>query len=229
LHAVKTMRFSLSQLLAIGLLLGGLAQGAETSEMVTIPKARLEELEQKERELARLTGQLTKTRNENQQLKKQREEAVKASSVEPLKQPLKSHDSPPLASLAPVDADAVIESMDLANYFQLDKASADQRFRRRKFIVSGDIVAFEKPLARRNYRVLLQVPEGGPRVICDLPPPEKASAVFTVDHGSQIVAAYGEQRVPLAKVGQKAKIKGECHGLSDGTIMIYASELGRVR
>jgi hypothetical protein len=56
-------------------------------------------------------------------------------------------------------------------------------------------------------------------------PPEKSNAVFTTNHGDELVALVGETRVPLAKVGEKVLIKGECKGFNNSVVMIYAWDI----
>ncbi len=217
---------SLSLIFAVAcvmLLPAGMAFAQDTN--VEISKSRLEELERKEKELDRLKGDLNKTKDENRQLKEQKEEAVKTSSVEPLTRPVVTHTNAAIATLPPLQADSVVESMDLAEYYRADAASADQHFRKKKFLVRGEIVGFEKPLLMRNYRILLKVPDRETRVICDFLPPEKSNAVFASDHGSKLVAQYGDNRVVLAKLGQVVQVKGECHGLSGHEVMIYGWQM----
>jgi hypothetical protein len=127
-----------------------------------------------------------------------------------------------LPLLQPTDR---VESMDLANYYYANSSAADQRFLKRKFTVCGEIVGFEKPLFIRNYRVLLKTPSREAKVICDLLPPENSSAVFTIDHGDTLVAKMGEARVPLARVGQHATVKGECKGLHGSAVTILGWDL----
>ena len=58
-----------------------LALPARSQDNITIPKSRLQELEEKERELNRLKGDLDKTKDENVQLKKQQEQIPDRKSV----------------------------------------------------------------------------------------------------------------------------------------------------
>lgn len=192
---------------------------------VQIPKSRLEELERKEKELERLKGDLNQTKNENQQLKQQKEEAVKTSSIEPLTKPVITHTNQPLATLPQLQPDSVIESMDLAGYYQADATAADVRFRRQKFNVRGEIVGFDKPLLKGNYRVLLKTPDAMTRVVCDFLPPEKANAVFPAEHGAQLVALYGNNRVVIAHLGDMVQVQGECRGISGSEIKIYGRQM----
>ena len=112
------------------------------------------------------------------------------------------------------------------------KVNGDQNifwhYDKHKLMVRGEIAGFEKPLLRRNYRVLLKTPERQPRVICDFYPPEKFNAVFTADHGAELVGLIGETRVPLAKTGDIVLVQGVCRGWHDGVVMISAAEMRRV-
>jgi hypothetical protein len=196
---------------------------------VTIPKSRLEELEKKERELERLKGDLNKTKNENTQLKKEKAKAEAKPVANPTPEPVVTHVSPPIASLPPLKPEEIVESLDLANYYHADAQIADQRYHHQKLRVRGEIVGFEKPLFLRNYRILLKTADRDTKVICDLLPPENSNAVFTTDHGSQLVALSGEKRTVLAKVGDIAVVKGECKGLHSGAVMLSCWELGLMR
>jgi hypothetical protein len=210
-------------------------QRGTAQDNVTVPKSRLEELERKEKELERLKGDLDKTKDENLQLKKEQEKTalqpVQAPpsaapvATSPPATPIITYVSPPLESLPAFQPYEIVDSMDLANYYHADTGAADRRFRKQKLSVRGEIVGFEKPLLKRNYRILLKSPMRETKVICDLLPPEKSNAVFTTDHGEELVALFGENRVPIAKVGQTVVVKGECKGRSDSEVMILGWDL----
>ena len=210
------------------------AQWGFAQDNVTVPKSRLEELERKEKELDRLKGDFDKTKDENVQLKKEQEkkeqekatlQALPPVQTPPPAAPLITYVSPPLESLPAFQPYQIVDSMDLANYYHADSGAADRRFHKQKLTVRGEIVGFEKPLFKRNYRILLKSPMRETKVICDLLPPEKSNAVFTSNHGEDLVALFGETRVPIAKVGQTAVIKGECKGSSDSEVMIVGWDL----
>lgn len=205
------------------LLLSGSAGNAQDS--VTVPKSRLEELERKEKELDRLKGDLNKSRNDNARLKKENEKSAARAAQLPPSEPAPVHVSPPLESLPALRPDAVVESMDLANYYRSDAAAADHRFLKQKVAVRGEIVGFEKPLWKSNYRIFLKTTSRDTKVMCDLLPPPKANAVFTINHGDELVALVNETRVPLAKVGQQVVIKGKCKGFGDSVVTILAWDL----
>jgi len=205
--------------------LGFAGNSALAQDNVTVSKSRLEELERKEKELDRLKGDFNKTQDENVQLKKEQEKAAERPVLPRAPEPVPSYSSPPMESLPAVQPYDQIESMDLANYYHADSSAADHRFRKQKLAVHGEIVGFEKPLWKRSYRIILETPMRETKVICDLLPPEKSTAVFTTNHGEELVAVIAETRVPIARVGQQALIKGECKGLSDSAVLIMAWDL----
>ena len=201
------------------------ALSAVAQETVTIPKSRLEELQRKEAELDSLKGDLKATKGENLQLKKQHaEDAIKISSAPPA-QPVVTHVSPPMASLPPLSPGEIVDAMDLANYYRADAAAADHRFRKQMLRVQGEISAFEKPPFIRDYRILLKTADREIRLVCDMNPPEQYDAMFTVKHGSELVGQMsGRNRVPIAKVGDKVIIEGQCRGLTDGAVKLSGCE-----
>jgi hypothetical protein len=217
-----------------------LTPSSPAQDNVTVPKSRLEELERKERELEQLKGGLNKTNTENvapksDQAKSEQPKPLPATNA-PSAAPAVAYVSAPIASLPPLSTGDVVDSMDLANYYRTDAASADRRYRHQKFTVRGEIVGFEKPLLIRNYKILLKTPDHT-RVVCDFLPPPNSNAVFTTDHGSQLVAMTVatkqgrefEARVPMAKIGDLAIIKGECKGLHDSEIKMSCWELSLMK
>jgi hypothetical protein len=192
---------------------------------VTVPKSRLEELERKEKELERLKGEQPKPQVDAAQPKKQTESPSPQPVLAPAPEPAIRYSSPALESLPPLRPYDVVESMDLANYYYADTVSADRRFHKQKLAVRGEIAGFEKPIWKSSYRVLLKTPIRGTRVVCDLPAPTKSNAVFTTNHGDELVALFGETRVPFAKIGQRVIVMGECKGYRDSDVFIYAWDL----
>lgn len=205
---------------------------------VTIPKSRLEELERKEKELEQLKGEsnsnkgdLNNSAKENlpqkpeSETKQESRKTVLPTPATPAAAPVATIVSPPFASLAAFQPYETVESMDLANYYHTDPNGADHRFHKQKLTVRGEIVGFEKPLYKSNYRIVLKTLAGQAKVICDFLPPDNWNAVFTTNHGDELVARAGAGRVPIAKVGQTALIKGECKGRSESAILILAREL----
>jgi hypothetical protein len=228
----------------------GLAPSLSAQDDVTVPKSRLEELERKEKELEQLKANQSKTNLNVQPVAPKAAPTAPAATVpqpsplaapaaasapvqsppvqsppvqSPPIEPVVTYTSPALDSLPPFKPYDVVESMDLANYYHADVHSADARFRKQKLSVRGEIVGFEKPLWNRTYRILLKTPAREAKVICDLLPPPKSNAVFTTNHGGELVALMGETRVPIAKVGQTVIVKGECKGAKDKDSEIYIS------
>jgi hypothetical protein len=202
------------------------AAAASAQDSVAIPKSRLEELERKEAELEKLKGNLSKTKEENQQLKKQHEEdAVKIKSA-PAPQPAIVHTSPPMASLPPLAKGETVDALDLAGHYRADALAADQRYRKRTFKVRGEITGFEKPMFVRDYKVLLKTADLQTRVVCDVYPPEKYKAVFPVKDGAELVALLpDESRVILLKVGDRVVLEGQCKGLSGSAVRMTSCEV----
>jgi hypothetical protein len=195
-------------------------------ETVTIPKARLQELERKEAELEKLKGDLTKTKGENTQLKKQhQEDTVKIATAPPMEPPV-THVSPPMQALSPLQKGDTVDAMDLANHYLADAPSADLRYRKRTFKVEGEVAGFEKPMFTRDYKLVLKTADRRIKVICDVMPPEKYSAVFTIKDGSELVGlAAGQTRVPITKVGDTVVIEGQCKGVSGLAVRMSGCEL----
>src|SRR5437879_6076215 len=199
-------------------------------EKVTIPKSRLEELEKKEAELDKLKGDLKKTKGENQQLKKQHQEDVARTSAAPPQQPVTPHVSPPIASLPPLKSEEPVDAMDLGNYYRSDAPAADERFRKKKILVKGEITAFEKPLFIRVYRIALKTVDRDKRVLCHIYLPDNYKAAFTVKTGSEMVGVLdNDKRVTLAKVGDTVLVEGICNGISGSVINVASCALKEVK
>ncbi len=207
--------------------LPGVSIGADDN--VTIPKSRLEELERKERELNQLKGDVKKAEQDNLRLKREAEAAT-AKAVAAVTVPAAPvYTSPPLNSLPPLQADTLVEASDLANYYRTDPSAAEQRFGGKKFILRGEIAGFGKSLVKRSYEVLLKTPDRDTRVICTFYPPDKFNAVYTSNHGAELMAYMGENRVSLARVGQKVTLKAQCRGWHDGAVLVSGAELSSVQ
>jgi putative nucleic acid binding protein len=199
---------------------------ASAADDVTIPKSRLQELEEKERELNRLKGDLATTKDENARLKKEQAQAP-AKAVAAVPEPV-AHSSPPIASLPPLRENEEVDAMDLANHYRSDPATADARYLKHKFFLRGEIAGFEKPLLKRDYKVLLKTADRDTRVICYFYTPDKFNAVFIADHGSRLVASMGENRIPLAKVGQTVVLHAQCKGWKDSCVLISGGDMKAV-
>src|SRR5262245_51571530 len=90
----------------IGLPGGPRASAADDN--VTIPKTRLQELEEKERELNRLKRDLSTTNAENAPLKKDQSQAP-SKPIAARPEPVVTHISPPLATLPPLKENEEVE------------------------------------------------------------------------------------------------------------------------
>jgi len=197
------------------------AAPVQAQDTVPVPKSRLDELERKERELERLKGDVAKTNAENVELKQKLQQALTNQTAVPPP----PHPVPALATLPPLQPGDVIDSKDLIAFYRQEPAAADQRFRNQRVTIAGEIAGFEKPLLKRNYRVLLPGNEPTAKVICDFYPPDKFNAVMIANHGTQLVGVMGETKVPLAKVGERVLIKGLCKGARESNVMLSAGEL----
>src|SRR5215472_8579275 len=93
---------------------------------VTVPKSRLEELERKEKELERLKGEQPKPQVDAVEPRKQTEPPSPQPVLAPAPEPAIRYSSPALESLPPLRSYDVVDSMDLANYYYADTASADR-------------------------------------------------------------------------------------------------------
>ncbi len=208
------MKRSWFALALIALLLPWSATSQQDS--VTIPKSRLQELEQKEKELEKLKqGQ-----NDASPVTSS---PASAASTNAVAQPVVRAQAPVLADLPPFKEGDTIDAVDLAGYFAQDPSGAERRFGKQKLQVRGEIAGFEKPMFRRNYRILLRTADRDNLVVCDFLPPDKYNAVLTVNHGSDLVALQGETRIPLAKVGQRILVQGACKGRAEKSVMITGS------
>src|SRR5436309_1169457 len=88
----------------------------DAQENVTISKSRLQELEDKERELNRLKGDLTKTQDENARLKKEQD---RVTSAPPAPAPVVVHRAAPMSSLPALKETDAVDAMDLADHYRV--------------------------------------------------------------------------------------------------------------
>ena len=201
---------------------------AFAQETITIPKARLEELERKEAELEKLKGESGKAQapSEISTSKRPDEAAPNKNLPQTPPAPAPVGETPALASLPPLEKDAVVPAAELAAHYHANAALADGRYRKRTFKVQGEIVSFDKPPLVRNYNILLKTAEPQTRVICDFYPPEKFKAVYTINTGTALVGILpGDARVPIAKIGEVVIIEGRCKGLSGGGVKLTDCEM----
>jgi hypothetical protein len=218
---MESSRIRICWVCVAALLFAGVAAlPLRAQDNVTISKSRLEELERKEKELQKLQGDLHKTKDENTQLKKQHQEDTAKIATIPVPAPLVvNHTSPPIANLPPLATGEVVNALDLANYYRVDRASADQRYLNHSFKVRGMVASFEKIITSRYYRVLFQSPDGQTKVMCNIYPPETYKGVFTASNGQEVVGlTRAESRVTLIRVGDAAEVSGECKGLEGSLV-----------
>ena len=213
----------LASLLAVAACLNVSAPWALAQDTVTVPKSRLEELERKEAELNKLKGDLNKTKDENVELKKQHE--VDAAKIVEAPKVIK-HVSPPMNSLPPIAEGAIVDSMDLADHYRVDPAAADQRYRKQKFKLQGEVVGFGGQLFIRPYRIMLKTPDQVTRVTCIIYPPDKYSAVYPVKEDSQLIGTSQryEDEV-IARIGDQVVVEGKCNGLKNSVIFMTGCAL----
>jgi hypothetical protein len=124
-----------------------------------------------------------------------------------------------MAGLPALKETDLVEAPDLAGHYHADSKAAEARYRGRRFVLQGEVVGFEKPAFRRNYRILLNTGARQTKVICDLQPPDNMSAVFTINHGEELVGLIGSTRTPLAKLGDRLEVTGRCSGHHDGAVL----------
>jgi len=202
----------------------------QAEELVTIPKARLEELERKEAELKRLKGDLSKARTQTAPIEKPREDGTAKITGAPPAGPAAKPAGQPVASLPPLNAGETVEAMDLADHYRADAAAADQRYRKRKLTLRGEVARFEKPMFRRDYKLIFKTADREVSVVCDIIPPEAFRAVFTIKNGSELVGLMpGDARVPIARIGDTVTVEGNCKGLRDSVVLLSGCELKPAR
>lgn len=227
---MKTMRFAKGFSLAFACVAAiSVLPAAVAQETVTIPKARFEELERKEKELEKLKAELSTAKSETARLKQEKDEVVAraaAAAAAVGAEPVVMHVSPLMATLPPLRAGEVVDAIDLANHYRADAGAAATRYGRQRIRVRGEVVGFEKPMFVRPYRILLKGPDRQTRVLCTISPPDRFKAVFTINAGAQLVGlTAGESRVPIAKVGDTVTLEGKCTGLDGDCVELSAGAL----
>src|SRR5262245_26320331 len=123
------------------------------------------DLNQTKTDLNQTKTDLDKTKGENEQLRQQQAAdaaALAHSAAEPV------HQSPPLASLPPLNKADPVDAMDLATYYRTDQPSADQRFHKKSFKIQGEVLAFEKVWILRSYGLVLRTPDRSVQVVCEV-------------------------------------------------------------
>lgn len=214
---IKPMRLAhLVRVTALGLLAWGCWSGAGAQDTVTIPRARLEELERKEKELERLKSELSVARDETARIRqeKQQVEARAAALTANLPEPSQAHTAPRVDTLPPLQKGDTVEAADLAAHFRDEPAAAAGRYRGKTFQVQGEIIGFDKPMFSRNYHVLLRGADRQTRVLAVVTPPDKYVATYTAKGGTELIGVLsGGARATLARVGQVIRLAGRCRGM----------------
>ena len=239
--AMKPFKFPTTILASVALV--WLANSGFAGEEVTIPKARLEELERKAGELEKLKQELNKSQGEREQLKQEKEkaeaekqqlqkakdEAEKKAAAESkaaaeakataaavqVKAPL-PYAAPPMASLPPLKEGEVVSAMDLMGHYAADARAAAGRYEKKRVTVEGEIVGFSKPMFVRPYKIHLKTGDAVKKVFCTLYPPDQYKAVYPAKNGMVLTGLTSrEAEVTLFKVGQTVIVEGKCTGADD--------------
>lgn len=228
-------RFSWLMLAALLSLAVGWPLQAE--EMVTVPKSRLVELEQKEKELGLLKAELGRARGEQEKLKREKEsadvrrvqaeaKAAQAQAAAAAVEPFIAHESPALASLPPLKKGDVVDALDLMNHYRADAAGAEGRYGKHRLRVRGVVTAFDKPLFVSHYFILLRTTERLWRIKCAVEPPAEFKATFVGQQGETLVGVTSSgARLTLARVGQTVEIEAASRGLKEQTLSLGGGSL----
>ena len=218
------------------LLMTVVAEPIRADELVTIPKSRLEELERKAAELEKWKKEANRLQSEKEQLEDaQRRLNRKAAELQKARaaaeskasavaaaagiEPILEHNTPPIATLPPLQKGEVVDAMDLMNHYRADPSAARKRYEAKRIQVQGEVTGFEKPLFVRPYLVHLRTTDRAWKVACTIHPPESYAAVFTAKRGDEMVGSTTSgTRSTIVRVGQKVVIEGRCNGLRDQAI-----------
>ena len=211
--------------------------------MVTIPKARLQELENKEAQLEKLKMELGKAHAEREQLvgeqqhlkaeaeqlkqaKTKAEAKAAAVSAAAKVEPIIPHNTPPMDSLPAFQKGQVVDAMDLMNHYRTNAAMAKGRYEGHLVRVEGEVEGIEKPMFVRPYVIRFKTTERTWTVSCRVFPPDIYSAVFTANKGEEIVGSTkAGTRTTLARVGQRVLVEGRCTGLSGEEVALNGCTL----
>jgi hypothetical protein len=126
----------------------------------------------------------------------------------------------PVSNLPALKPDEVVEVAELVRQFKDDPAGADQRYRKRKFRLTGIVERFEPKLFVRKYDVLLESPERFVRVVAVFDYPDDYRTVYTTQRGRTLVGKPAENKeVTLLQAGQTVVLQGTCQGARDTDIV----------
>jgi hypothetical protein len=235
MNSTLLLRFGLMIVLMTSVLPG------RAEETVMITKARLEELERKEKELDALRGELSKARGEQEHLRQEKakvesEKAQLAQAKEAAEarvaaavttaEPVIMHDTPALTSLPPLKKGEVVDALDLMNHFRADAVGAERRYGKQRIQVRGVVTGFEKPMFVSHYFITLQSTERNWKIVCHVDPPREFQATYPAQHGETLVGVtVSGARIALARVGQTVEIEASPKGLKEQTLTLFAGRL----
>jgi len=212
----RPFRFVTCLLLPPALAVGLLAQEPATEEL----KRKAAEVERLKADLERAQKELQKLGEENQKLRSEKARLIASPPPPPAPKP-----SRPLADVAPIKADDLMEVRDLVLYYQADAALADARFKKQTFRVKGRIENFGLKMFTRNYDLLLETPDKQLRAACNFIYADHYHAVLTRGHGQILMAISGKGEAQLTRLGEEVVIRGRCEGLVDGRVQLGRCEL----
>lgn len=135
-----------------------------------------------------------------------------------------------MAQLAPIADGELVNAVDLMNHYRQDPVAADQRYRKRRFKIQGEVLRLERPLLVSHYVILIRMEDARDRFVCEVDQPEQFKTTFTVKNGEEMVGTLPNgARVPLVKLGQTVVLEGRCKGLKDGGIVFEGAALKSVQ
>lgn len=176
-------------------------QLAWTEDTVTISRARLEELERKAAEL-----DLIKSNKQIARENPSTPKAVREKSVVPA---------------VPVKEGEVVSADELARHYMDAPAEADTRYGKKRILIRGEVVGYDKQPFLKDFAILLQTSERGVRVVCNFVSPKDWKAVYPVKSGSELMVTEADgTRSVFSKVGETLLIDGECKGRKELTIRL---------
>src|SRR6266540_2530326 len=164
---------------------------------------------EREEEHRQREAELQKLKAENAKLRSEQSRAAITSDAPPLAE----KPSRPLAELPPLTASDVVDAKDLVLYYKSHAVAADQRFRKKTFLIKGVADKFEAVRFMRRFEVLLDSPDNSIRVVCKFAYANKWNAVYTKERGRSLVAKEGPSELKLLKIGDVVNTRGRCEGM----------------
>ncbi|MBI3418037.1 MAG: hypothetical protein HY043_22335 [Verrucomicrobia bacterium] len=206
-------------------------------ETITVPKARLQELERKAADADRLATELSAAKAEIARLKGEQTELKKAAAkparwlppaVEKAEQ--KQPPTPPIHTLPPLAKGEVVSIHDLLNHYASDVPAADLRFRKQIFRIRGIVTDVNKELFVSPYRVIFRLPEQTLRVVCEVRPSDEFTKVYVAgDHERVVGEKSGRAPITFISVGDEITYTGRCVGLRNGVVSFENCEPFRAK